>query len=85
MSQIRNRFRILLAQKEARDGREFTYSDIRDTTGISPSTISNYAKNRVTRFDAVTLIKLCDFLNCDLSDLLIYPPREESISYFRVD
>jgi len=83
MSQIRNRFKILLAQKEGRDGREYSYMDIREATGMSPTTISNYAKNRVTRYDAVTLMKICDFLECELADLLIYPPGDESAKFFR--
>jgi DNA-binding Xre family transcriptional regulator len=72
--EVRNRFKILLAQKEARDGREYSYEDIYDATGISPTTISAYSKNRIGRFDAVTLVKLCDFLECSIGDLLIYPP-----------
>lgn len=75
MAEIRNRFKILLAQKEARDGVSYTYEDIQAATGISPNTLTSYAKGRVTRFDAVTLIKLCDWLECDLGDLLIYPPE----------
>ena len=85
MSNIRNRFKILLAQKEVRDGRDYTYIDINEATGIAPNTISNYAKNRVTRFDSVTLMKLCDFLECDLADLLIYPPRDETTRLHRAD
>ena len=75
MAKIRNRFKILLAQKESRDGRNYSYDDIYQATGISPTTITSYAKGRVARFDEVTLIKLCDFLECDLGDLLIYPPE----------
>ena len=84
MSYIRNRFKILLAQKEVRDGREYTYNDIREETGISSNTIANYAKNRVTRFDSVTLMKICDFLECELGELLVYPPRDEPRSFFRI-
>jgi DNA-binding Xre family transcriptional regulator len=74
MAKVRNRFRVLLAQKEMRDGRDYTYEDIFAATGISPTTVSAYAKGRVTRFDTVTLVKLCDWLGCELSDLLEYPP-----------
>lgn len=74
MAKIRNRFKILLAQKEVRDGRSYTYEDIQSETGVSPTTIANYAQGRVTRFDEVTLVKLCDWLDCELSDLIAYPP-----------
>ncbi len=75
MAEIRNRFKILLAQKEARDDREYTYEDIQTATSISPTTLSSYAKGRVGRFDAVTLVKLCDWLECEIGDLLVYPPE----------
>lgn len=71
---VRNRFKILLAQKEVKDGRDYRYEDIYDAIGISPTTLSNYAKGTVKRFDEVTIIKLCDWLDCDLGDLLEYPP-----------
>lgn len=73
MAKVRNRFKILLAQKEARDNRSYTYEDIYQETGISPTTITNYAKGRVARFDSSTLTALCDWLECDLADLLVYP------------
>lgn len=75
MAKVRNRFKILLAQKEARDQKSYTYEDIYEATGISPTTLTNYAKGRVARFDETTLVKLCNWLECDLSDLLVYPPE----------
>lgn len=74
MAQIRNRFKILLAQKELVDGRGYTYNDIRELTGISPTTLSNYAQGTVTRFDEPTLVSLCDFFQCELAELIEYPP-----------
>lgn len=74
MAQIRNRFKILLAQKESRDGRSYTYDDIRLMTNISPTTLSNYARGTVTRFDESTLVSLCKFLECELAELIEYPP-----------
>lgn len=74
MSKIRNRFEILLAQKQVRDGRSYTYEDIYAATGISPNTLTSYARQRVTRFDGKTVTALCDWLDCELSELLEYPP-----------
>jgi len=76
MAQITNRFRILLAQKELRDGRRYTYDDIYEATGIGPGTLSSYAKNTVTRFDEKTLVSLCNFLECELAELIEYPPAQ---------
>ena len=74
MAQIRNRFKVLLAQKELRDGREYTYEDISQVTGLSTTTITSYAKGRVSRFDTSTLVALCDWFECNLSELIEYPP-----------
>lgn len=74
MAQIRNRFKILLAQKELQDGQKYTYDDIRQLTGISPTTLSNYAQGTVTRFDEPTLVSLCNFFECELAELIEYPP-----------
>ena len=73
-SQIRNRFKILLAQKEARDGRNYTYNDISQATGIAPNTLSAYANQSVSRFDESILVRLCEFFDCTLAELLEYPP-----------
>ena len=75
MSKIRNRFEILLAEKQLRDERQYTYDDIYAATGISPNTLTAYVKQRVTRFDNRTVTALCDWLDCDLSELLEYPPE----------
>ena len=76
MALIRNRFKILLAQKETRDGRKYTYDDIRAATKISPTTLSNYAQGEVSRFDDKTLVALCNFFECELAELIEYPPDQ---------
>ena len=73
-NQVRNRFKILLAQKEMTDGRNYTYEDIYQETGIAPNTLTSYAQGRVERFDGTVLARLCDFFDCEISDLLEYPP-----------
>lgn len=68
---VKNRFKILLSRKELELGRSINYDEIYTRTGISPSTLSRWATNRINRFDSDVIIKLCQFLNCDLSELLI--------------
>lgn len=80
MALIRNRFKILLAQKEAVEERKYTYEDIRQATGISPTTLSNYAQGTVTRFDEPTLVALCKFFGCELAELIEYPPDQSQQS-----
>lgn len=72
--EIRNRFRILLAQKEVRDGRSYTYDDIMNATGVARATVASYMTGEVSRYDGKTLKSFCDWFDCELSELLEYPP-----------
>jgi len=76
---ITNRFKVLLAEKEIRDGRNWSYRAIHEVTGVATRSLSEYAQNKVTRFDAVTLDGLCTFFECQVGDLLIHtlPPPDQ--------
>ena len=69
---IFNRVKILIAEKELREGRKWPYDAITKATGISTSTLSNYALQKVGRFDASTLNALCHFFNCQPGEILIF-------------
>ncbi len=69
-----SRFKILLAEKEARDRRNWSYIEIQALTGVGTHTLSGYAQNIVQRFDAVTLDALCKFVECQVGDLLTRVP-----------
>lgn len=70
---VRNRFLILKAEKQSRDGRSSaTYQAISATTGISTSTLSKWANNTIQDYNRTVLGRLCDFFDCDISDLLVY-------------
>jgi len=71
---LQNRFKILLAEKETRDGRSYSYRNIHDLTGIAPRTLTEYANNRVSRFDEKTLESLCDFFECEPGNLIVRIP-----------
>lgn len=70
MRKLRNRFGILIAEKEHRDSRKYTYKDITEATGILAAALTKWNQNRITRFDAKVLENLCNFLDCDIGDLL---------------
>ena len=73
---ITNRFKILLAEKETRDRRNWSYREISRETGVAPNSLSDYARNRVQRFDAVTLDAMCTFFECSVGDLLVHTPEQ---------
>lgn len=71
---VKNNFVRLLKNKEALAGRNITYLEITQETGIAASTLSSYAKNKVRLYDAKTVARLCEFFNCELSEFLVLAP-----------
>lgn len=41
-------------------------------TGIQYQIIDNYYKNKVKRYDSYVLERICDALNCTISDIIEY-------------
>lgn len=73
---IQNRMKILIAQKELREGRKLTYRTIAQETGISTSTLTAYVGQRVDSFARSTLETLCQYFSCQPGDILEYLPEE---------
>lgn len=71
MRRVENRFEELLAKKRRRERKNWSYREIAEVTGISPSTLTRFARQRHTQFDADVLARLCDFLECTPGELLI--------------
>jgi putative transcriptional regulator len=69
---IFNRVKILIAQKEFKEGRKLTYRVIAEETGISTGTLTSYITQRVERFDAPTLEAFCKYFNCQPGDILVF-------------
>ncbi len=74
---LKNRFAELLAAHERKTGRKWTYEDISAATGISTSTLSAYALNKVRRFDAVTVEPLLRFFACGIEDFFVLEEDEQ--------
>ena len=72
---IQNRLKVLLAEKELRENRKLSYRTIAEETGMSTATLTLYMKQGVGAFDTGTLEKLCEYLNCQPGDLLVYLPN----------
>lgn len=76
MAIIKIRLQELLETKMKRDGRDperdpITQEEIAQALSISRPTVATYMKNRLDRLDKEILIKFCEYLECDLSDLLV--------------
>lgn len=74
------RFAEMQARYRKHTGQNVTYEEITAATGLSSSTISGIAKNKVKRIDFTTLERLLTFFSQRLgeplttSDLLEYRP-----------
>lgn len=69
---VRNRLLELMQERERKIGRRLKQHDIAEFVGVSDHTIINWIRNDVTKFDGQTIARLCDYFNCELSDLLYF-------------
>lgn len=52
-----------------------------NTTGIAVSTINNLCNGKTTRIDFTILDKICDALNCNITDIMI-PESHKLFSHY---
>jgi len=69
---LKSRLHLLAAQKEEREGRRISDSEIARVTGINRATISTYRTpyKVVERIEARVVTALCSWANCGIGDLL---------------
>lgn len=73
---VQNRFTELLAVKSRRENRKITREAVAKETGISITSVQNWASNNVTRFDALQIATFCRYFRCDIADLLVLPEKD---------
>lgn len=54
------------------DTHGITRYELAKRTGIRFQIVDNYYKNKVVRYDSDILNRMCDALDCDISDLIQY-------------
>lgn len=72
MGVLMSRLMVLLSQKEQRDGKRYKQKDIAAATGLSPATITRWMNDDIEGSNLATVRKLCDWLDCDVGDLVQY-------------
>ena len=70
---IKNRLPVLMAENGIK-----TMTELSEKTGLDKNTISNWYNQKLKRYSTDTLNTLCNFFNCQIGDLLIYVPEEET-------
>lgn len=68
---VKNRLRVLLAEKKKK------MSDLEKETGLSRSAIRGLYYETSKGVSFKTLDALCEYLNCDVGDILVYNPQKE--------
>lgn len=71
---MRSQLRVLLAQKEQREGRSISLREVVRTTEVPISTVMGMANNTLKRVPLDELNILCEYLGCEVGDIL---KREE--------
>ena len=67
---IRNRVPELLSAKEQAEGREISLQRFSLEAEINYNTAQKWYKQQVSRFDEDTVLKICNYFQCDVGDLL---------------
>jgi DNA-binding Xre family transcriptional regulator len=71
---LRFRLKELLADREFREGRVITLTEVAGATGVHRMTLSKVANHRGYNPTADVLDKLCNYFNCRVEQLMEYVP-----------
>ena len=74
---IQNRLSELLEAKTRREGHQWTIFQLSEATGVWRSTLENWLSGKAKAYSADAIVKLCDFLECDIGDLLVFVEDED--------
>lgn len=68
---FRSRLPILLAEKEHRERRRITQTELKNATQLARGTISSWmSPEPMPRLDGNTVVALCRYLDCEIGDLV---------------
>ncbi len=63
---------VRLILEEVLEKKQMTRYQLAKMTEIKYQTIDNYYKNKVIRYDSYILSKICEALNCQIGDIMVY-------------
>lgn len=64
---MKSRLAVLMAERDP----QMSQRDLAEKSGVSTMAVNRLYRNDFKRVDTETLEKLCNYLQCDLSDLLV--------------
>jgi putative transcriptional regulator len=74
---IRFRLQELLAEKQFREGRRTTLTELSEATSINRVTLSKMVNQRGYSTVTDNLDRLCKFFNCTVGDIAEFIPEDE--------
>ncbi len=71
----------LWTEKEQREKRRITLTEVSEATGLAPETIRKLRDNQTTRFDTPVIVALCEFFDVQPGPVpfVVYEPDQDSI------
>ncbi|MBR4224577.1 MAG: helix-turn-helix transcriptional regulator [Oscillospiraceae bacterium] len=70
---------VIITLDEYRTARGISKYRIIKNCDVSATQLNSYLNNRVTRIDLPVLARICDYLGCDVGDILHYRPDTADI------
>lgn len=67
---MRCQLKVLLAQKEMRENRSISLRKVALETGVREYTVYGFANNTLREYPADAVAKICEYLPCEVGDLL---------------
>lgn len=64
--------KIVITLDEYRKANGISKYSIIKNCGVSATQLNSYCSNKVSRIDLPVLARICDFLECDVGDILRY-------------
>lgn len=74
---LRNKLLFLMTEKERLEGRRIRQKEIAEAIDVAAHTVGSWIRNDVTKFEAYVVERLCDYFQCDVSDLLYFVDADE--------
>jgi len=71
---VKSRLAVLMAERDPR----MSQRELAEKSGVSTMAVNRLYNNDFKRVDTETLEKLCAFLDCDLSELLVLKAEQPS-------
>ena len=80
---IYNKLKILIAEKELREGRKLPHRTVAQEADIPLSVLTLYMSQKVRRFDTETLQKLCRYFGVQPGELLVFSEDPPPADHFK--